>query len=155
MRLEESKKNKIRMTCVFILTAIISMTVCFFQGCQKASHNGDLDGQWQVMEVLHGDEPISRPEDQRYYYNFYLHTFQLGYTDMRYERLVGNMVYERNHLMLTLPFVIEDKVKPEWVKRLVFWGMPASGEADMQILELNSSRLVMRHDSVTIICRKF
>lgn len=155
MKLSESTIWMRLLSSVAMVTGIVLMVSLFLPGCEKASHNGDLDGQWQVMEVLHGDDPVSRPEDQRYYYDFYLSTFQLGYTDMRPAMLVGNMVYEGSRLSLDLPYVEAGRVKPEWIKRLLFWGMPSDGKAVMEIRELTSERLVMQHDSVTIICRKF
>lgn len=125
--------------------------------CSKASHNGDLDGQWQVMQVVSGGEDVVFPEGEIYYYNFYLHTFQLSYTGKRSIRMTGNMAYDEadGRLALELGFVKAGRVSKELLDRLPYWGFSASGEDVMRIEELTSSRLVMRHDDVTIVCRKF
>lgn len=135
--------------CVMCISAVA------WTGCSKASHNGDLDGQWQVMEVVYGDTSLPHPEEERFYYDFYLSTFQLGYTDKRPEILVGNMDYEGSTLGLELPYVAAGRVGREWIERLPYWGMPTDGKAVMKIKELTGSRLVMQHDTVTIVCRKF
>lgn len=45
--------------------------------CQKSPINGDLDGQWEVVEVY--PEPEKVIIHERLYYNFYLHVCMLSY----------------------------------------------------------------------------
>lgn len=45
--------------------------------CQKAPINGNLDGQWEVVEV--NPHPEVEILDQRLFYNFYRHVCQLTY----------------------------------------------------------------------------
>lgn len=139
------------------LTSVVGIFMILFMqtGCGKASHNGDLDGQWQVMEVIEGSTPVIFPEGERFYYLFYLHTFQLGFTDKRPFGLVGNMSYDKSTLGLDFPLIREGRVSPEWIRRLRYWGLPETGDAVLQIREINSQRLVMQRDSVTVVCRKF
>lgn len=148
------KRNIIFLSRVAVLIIFSLMT---FSGCRKWSHNGDIDGQWQVLEVSYSGSPIEFPEGEIYYYNFYLHTFQLTFTGVRPNRLTGNFTYDKDKdlIGLELGYVIENKVDPLWLQRLVYWGIPSSGEVVMQIHELTSSRLVMGYDNVLIVCRKF
>lgn len=139
-------------TSVLILVAIV-----FLPGCRKWSHNGYLDGMWQVMQVTYSDDAVSFPEGTRYYYNFYLHTFQLSTEDDRPEVLIGNMTYEEDagKLLLDFPYIKNGRISKKWRDKLVYWGVPQSGEMDLRIRQLTSSRLVMEYDSVVIVCRKF
>lgn len=136
---------------------VVLVLAVFFTGCRKWSHNGDIDGQWQVLEVTYSGVPVDFPEGEIYYYNFYLHTFQLTFTGVRPNRLTGNFTYDKedDKLGLELGYVIENKVDPLWMQRLVYWGIPSSGVVVMKIHELSSSRLVMGYDNVMIVCRKF
>lgn len=150
-------KQYIRNTVSGILLICMAITVLLPTGCSKASHNGDLDGQWQVMEVLNNGVSEQFPEGEIYYYNFYLHTFQLTYTGKRSLRMTGNMTYEEGsgRLGLELGFVTAGRVDKSLLDRLVYWGFPESGEVVMEIETLTSSQLIMRHGDVEIICRKF
>lgn len=148
------KSNRIILSGLIMTFAVILGGLC---GCSKQSDLGDLDGQWQVMEVTRAGVAETFPEDEIYYYNFYLHTFQLSYTGKRSIRLTGNLTYSKDSdkLGLELGFVKAGRVDKKLLDRLVYWGIPRSGEVVMQIKELTSSRLVMQHDDVTIVCRKF
>ncbi|MCH5224943.1 MAG: lipocalin-like domain-containing protein [Muribaculaceae bacterium] len=71
-----------------------------FSGCQKAPINGDLDGQWEVMEVT--PPPVEIVIDQRLFYNFNLHTCDLTYYGALFTQ--GNMRYDGETLWLEFPF---------------------------------------------------
>lgn len=148
------RSNRILLSGLLMTLAVIMVGLC---GCSKASDNGDLDGQWQVLEVTRGGVAETFPADEIYYYNFYLHTFQLTYTGKRSIRLTGSMSYSKDSdkLGLELGFVKAGRVDKSLLDRLEYWGIPRSGEVVMQIKQLTSSRLVMQHDDVTIVCRKF
>lgn len=137
-----------------LLVVLLSLVI---SGCRNASHNGDLDGQWQVMEVSYGGEDVQFPEGEIYYYNFYLHTFQLTYTGIRSTRMTGNMTYDEDAgtLGLELGFVKEGRVDKSLMDRLVYWGFPDSGEVVMKIRQLTKSNMVLEYGDVVITCRKF
>lgn len=148
-------KNKILGAIeVVVVMAILAF---FSTGCRKWSHNGDLDGQWQVLDVEYSGVPVEFPDGEIFYYNFYLHTFQLTYTGKRSTMMTGNMSYDPDDdkLGLELGYVKSGKVDKSLIDKLVYWGMPVSGEAVMDIMELTSSNLVMGYDDVVIRCRKF
>lgn len=140
---------------IIFFVLVISLTQT---GCDKWSHNGDLDGQWQVMEVLYDGEPIQFPDDgKKYYYNFYLSTVQLSMTGERPGRLKANMVYDKKgkEIIMDFVYVREGKIPHETIDMLMYWGVPQSGEMVADIKELTSSRLVMEYPGVQIVCRKF
>lgn len=133
----------------------IGIALTCSSGCSKVSHNGHLDGQWQVMEVSYGDENVTFPEGERFYYLFYLHTFQLGVADKRPHGLIGNMSYDGNTLGLDFPLIRKGEVDQNWIRRMRYWGLPETGDATLQIRQLTAGKLVMQRDTVTIVCRKF
>lgn len=139
------------------VASILVLMMIIVSGCGKMSHNGDLDGQWEVMQVVDGGQEIEAPADTTFYYNFYLHTVQLSFTGNRSIMLTGNMTYSRGdeRLGLEMGFVKAGRVDPSLIALLPHWGMPKSGEVVMHIDELTSSRLVMSHGDVTVVCRKF
>lgn len=134
---------------------LMSLYVLTLSGCQKWSHNGDIDGQWQVMDVTYSGISIEFPEGERFYYSFYLHTFQLGFTDERPGWLKGNFSIDGDKLWLELPYTKHDDFSKIWAERLKYWGFPLTGEVTLHIRQLDSSRLVMEYDDVVITCRKF
>ena len=67
--------------------------------CQKAPINGDLDGQWQVIQV-DPDPQVQFPE--RLYYNFSLHVCSLSYYGGYFQS--ANMIYEDDKISLDFPY---------------------------------------------------
>ena len=112
---------------IYILRIRIPVVLMFViisqAGCRKWSHNGDLDGMWQVMDVTYSDESVTFPEGTRYYYNFYLHTFQLSTEDDRPEVLIGNMTYEpgSDRLILDFPYIKNGRISKKWRDKLAYW----------------------------------
>lgn len=141
----------------YYIPSILVLMLISVSGCGKMSHNGDLDGQWEVMQVVDAGTELEPPADKTFYYNFYLHTVQLSFTGNRSLMLTGNMTYSRDddRLGLEMGFVKAGRVHPSLIALLPYWGMPKNGEVVMHIDELTSSRLVMSHGDVTVVCRKF
>lgn len=83
----------------FIISCILS--VLAFQGCQKTPINGDLDGQWQVVEV--SPLPEETVVHERLYYNFSLHVCQLTYYDGWFTK--AWMEYNGETLSLDFPYI--------------------------------------------------
>lgn len=77
------KKYSLFLIIVFII--ILTMA-----SCRKVSHNGDLDGQWQLQTVSLADG--SSMSVRGIYYDFMLHTAQMrGGGPV----CTGNMVYDK------------------------------------------------------------
>lgn len=123
--------------CLLILWSLILLT-----GCGKLPINGDLDGQWQILEIRYADDRIETPE--RAYYCVQLHTITLR--QVNGPNQTGNMVYEGDQLSLDMP--LSD------VSDLRVFGLDDTKET-FTVTELSSSRLVLTSDYARISFRKF
>lgn len=92
-----SKRRNIT-NCRTLLSALYAFLLLLISfSCQKSPINGDLDGQWQVMDV--SPEPMEKPIEQRIYYCFSLHVCQLTYYDGVFT--AGNMAFDGKLSTLT------------------------------------------------------
>lgn len=123
--------------CLLILRCLILLT-----GCGKLPINGDLDGQWQILEIRYADGRIETSE--RAYYCVQLHTITLR--QVNGPNQTGNMVYEGDQLSLDMP--LSD------VSDLRVFGLDDTKET-FTVTELSSSRLVLTSDYARISFRKF
>lgn len=136
-------KRKRTTTILAVLATAILLLVA--PCCQKAPINGDLDGQWQVMDV----QP-QLPQDMRdrnLYYCFQLHVCQLTQGGVL---MSGNLKYVDNKITLDFPYA----TSPEGADSLKKWGI-YSNPVTFQVEELNRKRLVMTDGKVTVTLRKF
>lgn len=85
------------------LLAVLLISTINFTSCQKAPINGNLDGQWEVMEV--NPEP-QRVVDNRLFYNFYLHVCQLTFYGDFF--LDGNIRYNDKTLWIEFPYELDE-----------------------------------------------
>ena len=119
------------------------MALCV-AGCRKGDINGDLDGQWQIMELERVDEgEVCHPE--RTYYCLYLHTVNLTKADG--SKIGGNMIYEEGK-RLTLDFPVTS------VDKLYDWGI-YERTTTFEIEHLSSEKMVLKSDKAIIVFRKF
>lgn len=133
---------------IFALWAAAAIMAAMTQSCQKSPINGDLDGQWQVMEV--NPEPTGTPVSSRLYYCFYLHVCQLNYYDGTLA--TGNMDYSGNRITLSFPTVSSDDTAAN--EGLRQYGI-GSNPATFKVESLDSRHLVMRDGETTVTLRKF
>lgn len=95
-----NKKNSL------IYSLGIFFVTIFLFGCTKAPINGNLDGQWEVIEVF--PEPSEKVIQERLFYNFSLHVCLLSYYGGYF--MTGNMLYNENQdLYISIPFGLTDK----------------------------------------------
>lgn len=123
--------------CLLILWCLILLT-----GCGKLPINGDLDGQWQILEIRYADGRIETPE--RAYYCVQLHTITLR--QVNGPNQTGNMVYEGDQLSLDMPLSDASDLR--------VFGLDDTKET-FTVTELSSSRLVLTSDYARISFRKF
>lgn len=71
---------------------LISLVTIIATSCRKVSHNGDLDGQWQMQSI--GFDDGTSLSGSGIYYNFMLHTAQLQSSAGGIR--TGNMIYEKD-----------------------------------------------------------
>ena len=111
-------------------------------GCGKLPINGDLDGQWQILEIRYADDRIETPE--RAYYCVQLHTITLR--QVNGPNQTGNMVYKGDQLSLDMPLSDASDLR--------VFGLDDTKET-FTVTELSSSRLVLTSDYARISFRKF
>ena len=124
----------------------LAVALLSLPSCNKASHNGKLDGQWQIMsieEVSTGE--VSVPANQSYIC-INLHIIQLTGNGI----MSGNMSYDKKGGTLSCDFPY---VKPENVNnQLGRYGI-FSNPVTLDIVKLDGKALVLKTDRTFITCR--
>ena len=132
----------------YLFTAIAALIMLILSGCQKSPINGDLDGQWQVMEVA-----PKAPEiivDQRLYMCFSLHTVQLTYYGDGPWTSGNILKFDDNELVLEFPYADSDRS----VALLRQYGI-YSNPVTFSIEHLDSKKLILRDGATVVTLRKF
>lgn len=79
-----------------ISIVIILILSIFTTSCRKVSHNGDLDGQWQMQTIETTDGNVKAAKGV--YYNFMLHTAQMQSSNSGTR--TANLVYDKGKSIL-------------------------------------------------------
>lgn len=133
---------------------VISAFICFFvilltlAGCEKTPINGDLDGQWQVMEVT--PAPQETVTEERLYYCFSLHVCQLTQYGDYFK--AGKMDYSGNKITIDFPDVNTDDIHQTRLFRQ--YGITRNPVV-FTVEHLDGNSLVMRDGDITVRLRKF
>lgn len=117
-------------------------------GCQKAPINGDLDGQWQVMDVT--PEAPETIIEERLYYCFSLHTVQLSYYGPGPWTSGNILKFDDDHLVLEFPYA-DAYISIDKLKQYGIYSNPVS----FTIEHLDKNRMTLRDGNVVISLRKF
>lgn len=104
-------------------------------GCHKVSHNGHLDGQWQLMEITYADGSTSQPD--RVYWDMMLHTANFVNSDGT--MFTANMAYDSEAATLMFEFPYST---PQALSSVGITANPATFE----IQELTHERMSL-HDA--------
>ncbi len=135
------------------ITLVIAFTaLCIGMGsCNKVSHNGKIDGFWQIMtieDVATGE--IASPQS-REYIAINLHVIQLtGAT-----RITGNMSYDKKAGTLACDFQDFSGLKVEaQAGALAKYGIMVN-PVTMNVVKVDGKSLVLRTDQTLITCRRF
>lgn len=131
----------------FIYLVFVALCLTGLTNCQKSSINGDLDGRWQVMEIIVDDNSFNI-KDEQLYYNFYLHVCNLSYYGGVYTE--GNLEYDGKELKMTFP----NLEYGEPTTNLMRFGI-YSNPVEFTVLSIDKKRLVMENDKSMVILRKF
>lgn len=135
------------LTTLLILSISI-LTLVITTGCPKHPINGDLDGQWQVMEVTPEAPEIVIHE--RIYYCFSLHTTQLTFYGAGPWASGNILKYDENQLVLDFPYATSALSKA----RLKQYGI-YSNPVTFTIKYLDKKHLILRDGDVVVTLRKF
>ncbi len=126
------------------------LSVCLigmlFSGCGKASHNGKVDGNWQIMSIENlKDGTTSSPE--QHYIALYLHVVNLfpNY-------IAGNMQYDKDQdkISMDFPYSTAEQDK-QLLRRYGIYTNPIVFE----VVKADSKQLVLRSPDTMITCRRY
>ena len=137
-----------------LLSKYISSVLCilmlvFANGCGKNPINGDLDGQWQVMDIV--PEAPETSVQGRLYMCFNLHVCQLTSYGSG-AQAAGNLKFDSQNNTLSLDFPdIQSERGLNILKQYGIYSNPVTFEIEM----LNSSNLILRDGDVLVVLRKF
>lgn len=130
---------------LFSLLAGISLLI-IPSSCQKSPINGDLDGQWQVMDVT--PEPEFKPIKERIYYCFGLHVCQLTYYGNGF--MSGNMKYNGSTIYIDFPYAI-DSMSNVKLKQYGINENPVT----FTVEHLDKKSLIIKNGNTTVTMRRF
>lgn len=136
----------------FCLLLSLTLLMISFAGCRKVSHNGAIDGNWQILTIENrstGDiETVEGPR----FYAIGLHVVNLTYGYTQGGSKTANMVYDKENATITLDFPYADLNSEPGA--LTPWGI-YTNPVTLTVLTANSSTLVMQTPETIITCRKF
>lgn len=137
-----------RLTISALPVIILLLFLAPLCGCSMGALYGDLDGQWQIMQVTDA-EGKDMEMSTRYYYAFERNVVQLRkYPGQGY--FTGNLHFENEVLTMDFPYIEpeeeEDTIAEWWI---------LSNPCTMHVLKIDSKNLVMQSGEYTITCRKF
>ena len=115
-------------------------------GCTKTPINGNLDGEWEVMEVT--PEPAEWDADARIFYNFQRYVCQLTFYGGPFT--VGNLSYTGDEMSLNFPYIHT----PKEISTLRQFGINTN-PVTFNVTFENKRRLILYNSEVTIVLRKF
>lgn len=139
-------KTKLKTIFLIKLYLVSFLAILLSQGCTKTPINGNLDGEWEVIEVI--PEPPAVENETRYFYNFSLHVCQL--TVYGYPFRSGNLRYDGETMSLDFPYINT----PEEELILKQYGI-FSNPVTFDVYFENKSRLILSNDESTVVLKKF
>lgn len=144
----EKKLHKGGKLAKALLALQMLLAVVLLGGCVNHPINGDLDGQWQVMNIEKGGEDLG-VVGQRYIC-VQLHVVQLTQGGIF---ATGNLHYTKGGDTIGIDFPEIEADTSDFVK-LSEWGV-YENPVTFHIEELTRKRLVMSCGDVRVTCRKF
>lgn len=133
--------NKISLSFIAVLILLPTLFAC-----TKTPINGNLDGEWEVMEVY--PEPPKAEEEVRLFYNFSRNVCQLTVYGGSFT--LGNMTYDGETLWLNFPF-ISTPLQETQLKRYGILTNPVTFNVEFD----GKNRMILSNEDSVIILRKF
>lgn len=126
--------NKLRI--IATITTIFAMTIA----CQKADHNGDLGGFWQLLQLEQNGNTINKKED-KIFWRIQLNLIQISGSYGRFEHTGDSL------------FIRMIDVNNE--KALVEYGLNNAKEERFAVEILNNKSMRLRSKDARLTFRKF
>lgn len=135
-----------------IILCAVAMVLSLFTlcACRKAPINGQLDGQWQIMNVELTADGSNITSPTRSYIDINLHVVNLR--NIRGALIAGNLSYDKDASRLTLDFPYN--AEGDAFLLLREWGIYQT-PVTLEIIKLDGSQLVLRSPETIITCRRF
>ena len=139
-------KKIVRDSAIAVIAVAAVLTVSIpFASCRKVSHNGKLDGQWQVVTIENPSTGESVAPYPKLYYCFNLHVVQLTGVGSA----AGNLRYDKGEGNITLDFPYASNTEG-----LSNFGIN-SNPITFHIEHLSGKKLVLRSPESIVTCRRF
>ena len=130
---------------IFKIFNFVLLTISVL-ACQKTPINGNLDGEWEVMEV--SPAPVTGNSSTRVFYSFSHHVCQLSFFGAPFTN--GNLVYTGDSMTLDFPFA----QSPEDNLILQQYGI-FSNPVSFDVYFESKTRMILTNDVSTVVLRKF
>lgn len=133
---------------LYILITILASVICLFPSCRRTSHNGKIDGLWQVetIEYTQADGSVATVTPEKLYYGINLELFQIDRPGPIY---TGEISYDKGGSTLGVRFT-GNPTDEELLK----YGVP-SNPVVFDIERLDSKKLILKTSSTVMTCRRF
>ena len=125
---------------------LLFISVFILAGCQKTPINGDLDGEWEVMEVY--PDPPKWDKDLRIFYNFSRNVCQLTVYGGPFT--LGNLTYGDDRMELYFPFIHSESQILQ-LKQYGIFTNPVSFDVYFE----SKTRMILSNEETTVVLRKF
>lgn len=142
----ENKKSHKALTAVLLLVMAIAAAMPL-TSCQKTPVNGDLDGQWRLVEMTVGGEPQDVGKSTFWLISLHVAQFSRD-NDMKTS---ARLIYDGGD---TLTFDFPEKHYASYWKALQFFGI-YTNPCTFRIDHLSRGTLVASSDKVTVRLEKF
>ena len=120
----------------------LSMLAC----CGKASHNGHVDGNWEIMSIENRQDGTVTVPDQ-HFIALYLHVVNLFPNGIS-----GNMHYSKHEQKISMDFPYSESESGAAALRL--YGI-YTNPVVFEVLKADRKQLVLRTPETVITCRRY
>lgn len=140
---------------VMFLAVIGVLASIGLESCRKASSNGELDAQWQILKIENRQTGVVTVPATREYIEINLHVVQLNPGLMS-----ANMIFdkEKNELWWEFPYAYSDSSKSRnsdsYLDKLARYGINEN-PVRLHIDHLSHGSLILSTPTTIITCRRF
>lgn len=139
----------------YIMTVIAAaVAIAAFSSCRKMSHNGKLDGQWQIQSVENTETGEVTSPYPKHYYCLNLHVVNLKITDLS-ATISGNMQYDKDASTVTMDFRSFPYSTEEANDRALGEFGVYENPVTFDIIELNDKEMVLKSPQSVVRMRRF
>lgn len=131
----------------FLITLLATLILTFPVSCNKMSHNGDLDGRWQITHIRYHSTGQEIDGPVRIYWDFNLALMTIS--DLRPGKsffTYGRFDHKGDRLRISTIRATIPQVRPRGLCDTI---------VDFRVITLTHSQMVLNSDSTLVEFRKF